>query len=456
MSPQFLEEAAAILRRIHLDAQVPPDSRADAIKDLEGLDARYHEEAVAALRVMITAKNPGWQRAAVNLAEFDSQDRKEVASALREVATSRWVSAENRLEAAEKLSEFGPQYHKVAAVGFRKVIASWRSEDREIAAELLNELGPEYRESAERALRKLSTRRRFNGLDRISAIESLIELAPQHIEISAAALLKIIHSRFSGSFERDRAVELLADIAPHRLPEAAEALRKIISRQRPHSYSGIDNRVSALKSLGEIAPQYRQEATHGMLQMLTDGRSKSYDRRVVATAIAEFGPLECEMAAGWLRDEIAGTSNVFNRLSLAEALSALGSRYTEEAAAQFRAIWIAKRNDFFYMSKTAVALADLGPKYRDETVSELRTSIAHEVQPSRKITAILTLARLGEEYYTEASVALQAAIDGSFAYETAVVLKDAKLYASHTPAERLVREGLARLALESGPRFPAK
>lgn len=99
---------------------------------------------------------------------------------------------------------------------------------------------------------------------------------------------------------------MLADATPHHLPEAAEALRKIVSRQRSHSFDGAHKSVSALKSLGQISPQYRQEATHGLLQILMDQHSKSIARELATKALAEFGPTECEMAEGWLRDKFPG------------------------------------------------------------------------------------------------------------------------------------------------------
>ncbi|MFI9383321.1 NACHT domain-containing protein [Kutzneria sp. NPDC052558] len=320
---------------------------------------------------------------------------------LRSLIDDPQVAIENRLTAAEALSDTGASERTTAERGLRSVLAdnTGTGEDYRTAAVILAAFGPEARAFAVASLMRWLDDRNTAPSIVVEAATGLVEIGTEFHARAAEAYRLVLHDPMHNLSSRDDAALGLAALGPEFLLETAEALTMVIhDRHRAYTY-----RLTAAEVLARLGPQYRQIAGESVQAMLLEPVMHAIDTTNCAVKLAGFGPSFRECAVPRLQAQVVDpTVPTIQVISALDALRECGATREPELANQLWMLLNEVESDLDAYVMLLGRLSKLGGQHRASAVGRLRAHLSDGSAPATtRCRAASALIDVGPELHAE-------------------------------------------------------
>jgi hypothetical protein len=434
LGPHHLAEAVAALTDLATDRGLGHYGRVSAVRVLVELGPQYRAVAGSHLLDMLSEPDLGpherWQCAS-GLIPLGPEFHPQAAAHLRGVIADRDAGTNATLWAARNLLDFGPDFQAEATQEFHRLADDPLVDGFDHAGALgqLARLGAPYRAAAVERLRAALGDRDVSPDTRCWVARELVELGPEFHAETATALLEII----SGQIDAEvisHAWGILAKLGTRFHEPAAEALLAMLESP------AVDARTLSNLSyeLANLDDRYRQRAADALAAVLSDPSRSDWAHLWAARALVRLGRQFHSVGVSGLlallrrnaapdmglvlnvggfvdlgtgqRAEVADAVRVLMSTPGAEAeqvwrsaqaLVKLGFGNTPEVVGALRSIIDDRSADTYVRPDAAVTLARLAPRHVPDAIAALRDIAAAAPWPGLWRTAVLGLARLGDD-----------------------------------------------------------
>lgn len=325
----------------------------------------------------------------------------DAAALLRTVVDDAAIPVNERLAAAEALSDCGARERESSERGLRSVLADPAasvSNCRTAAVVLAGFDGP-ARVCAVEALNAILADPWSPDDELAEAATGLVEIGIEFHERCAEVFRGILLRRTNSTAGLRAAAVGLASLGPSQLTEAVIFLTRLVTDRRV----GRSHRISVAETLAKLGPQHRAAAGEHLLAMTEEIDVESLDRWSIASSLVDVG--FHDDAANLLHKLVADReANPSERLWASETLSELGPDHYAEAACALRHFAAHPRTGRYGRTTALARLAGLGEPHRTTAVAALRGWLtARAEEPESRCDAAVELTRLGPEFHGEAA-----------------------------------------------------
>ncbi|MDX8032572.1 NACHT domain-containing protein [Lentzea sp. BCCO 10_0856] len=370
----------------------------DAAFGLASISPAHLEQAVAELTAhVVDGRRTVYEviAAATALRELGAQHRQ-AAGELVAAAAEGAVREMDRSLLLGHLVTYGTQ-RETALAGLRKMLAerhqNWNNIRR--VASAIGKVGPSFRDEAAAAL--LNSGAPPGSHDHVTVLDELVSLGEPYRAQAVRDLRDLLVAPDVHSEVRCRAANTLIRSGPDHHPQAIECLRRLAS---PSAYQDL-----ARTGVGD-------EALAALLDCARSPEAADDVMSTLANTVSGQDGARVEEAAAVLRKAARDERRPMRiRITAANGLSVLGSRFDRESAVELRRIIGGEPmiSEFFYMASYHSAN---GPGPRQELADALLEILGDERTSARKAwRAVLALEELGHGGDEAVLAALERLVD---------------------------------------------